>query len=173
MPETISKPRRRLLRFSVRGLLLLMLVISIPLGWKVNKLRQQRIAVAALEKMGLTVFYEGSPGPFYEESGGFQTIIKPLRTLLVEQTNVKQVSVVYPFPKPQITDAGLLHLTGLTHLKQLGLERLDVTDARMVYLQGLAQLMELDLSGTQLTDAGLVHLRCLTQLYWLNLKKHD
>ena len=54
---THTKPKRRFLRFSVRTLLLLMLVFGVVLGWKVERARKQREAVAWVLEMGGTVFY--------------------------------------------------------------------------------------------------------------------
>jgi internalin A len=69
----------------------------------------------------------------------------------------------------QITDAGLVHLRGLSQLQTLDLTYTGVTDAGLASLAGLRQLEELDLSGTEITDAGLVHLKGLAHLQNLNL----
>ena len=50
--NTISKARRRWLQFSLRGLLLLMAVLAVSLGWTMHKVRRQRLAIGALEEMG-------------------------------------------------------------------------------------------------------------------------
>ena len=42
-----SKPKLRWLRFSLRSLFLLVLVLAVSLGWTLYKVRQQGIAVAA------------------------------------------------------------------------------------------------------------------------------
>ncbi len=44
------------------------------------------------------------------------------------------------------------------------LDGTQVTDAGLVHLKGLTKLVRLDLQDTQVTDAGLVHLRGLTKL---------
>ena len=52
-PTTTPLPRRRWLQFSLRTLMVLVLVVSVPLGWvamKVRKTRQQRLAAEALKK---------------------------------------------------------------------------------------------------------------------------
>jgi hypothetical protein len=49
------KPRRRWLQFSLRTLLVLMLVLGCGLGWlayKIKAAREQRAAVDAIHKMG-------------------------------------------------------------------------------------------------------------------------
>ena len=55
----------------------------------------------------------------------------------------------------RITDAGLVHLKGLTNLQDLKLGGTKITDAGLVHLKGLTNLQELHLSDTQVTDAGL------------------
>ena len=52
---TTSKPRRRWLQFSLRTMLVLMLVLGVAFGWfayKVEQARAQREAVEAIEKLG-------------------------------------------------------------------------------------------------------------------------
>ena len=54
----VSRPWRRFLRFSVRGLIVLVLVIGAGLGWLVRSARIQREAVAAIKKAGGSVNYD-------------------------------------------------------------------------------------------------------------------
>jgi len=54
----------------------------------------------------------------------------------------------------EITDAGLVHLKGLTNLMVLGIERTGVTDQGMRHLEGLRKLKQLYIGGTRITDAG-------------------
>ena len=60
----------------------------------------------------------------------------------------------------------------------LTLERLDSGDflrtphVELVHLKGLTNLRELNLNGTDITDAGLVHLEGLTNLQSLQLGRH-
>ena len=77
---------------------------------------------------------------------------------------------------PEVTDAGLAHLAGLTALETLFLGVTQVTDAGLAHLAGLTALKDLVISanqwdpiGTQVTDAGLAHLTGLTALeaLWL------
>jgi hypothetical protein len=56
--KAVSHPWRRYLRFSVRGLIFLVLVIGIGLGWLVRSARIQREAVVAIEKAGGHVTYD-------------------------------------------------------------------------------------------------------------------
>lgn len=68
--------------------------------------------------------------------------------------------------KPQITDAGLLHLGHLSKLRTLGLIGDPITDAGLEHLRLLPNLQRLQLNGTQVSGAGLRH---LTKLKWLSL----
>ena len=68
-----------------------------------------------------------------------------------------------------ITDAGLVHLKGLTKLQTLTIGSTKVTDAGLVHLKGMTGLQTLSLAGTKVTDAGLVHLKGLTKLQRLSL----
>jgi hypothetical protein len=55
--EPVSRPRRRFLRFSMRGMMVLVLAIGGWLGWIVRSARIQREAVAAIEKAGGEVHF--------------------------------------------------------------------------------------------------------------------
>ena len=55
---TTTKPKRRWLRFSLRTLLIFMLVVCVAVGWKFERVRKQRVAVAWVQEMGGTVYYE-------------------------------------------------------------------------------------------------------------------
>ena len=53
----------------------------------------------------------------------------------------------------QVSDAGLVHLKGLTSLQRLGLGDTQVSDAGLVHLKGLTSLQRLNLARTQVSDA--------------------
>jgi hypothetical protein len=53
-----SRPWRKLLRFSVRGLIVFVIVIGAGLGWIVHQAHVQRDAVEAIKKAGGTIDYE-------------------------------------------------------------------------------------------------------------------
>jgi hypothetical protein len=53
-----------------------------------------------------------------------------------------------------VTNAGLVHLRGLTALEELDLRGVNVNDSGLEALSSLARLRKLDLSGAAVTDAG-------------------
>ena len=58
----------------------------------------------------------------------------------------------------RITDAGLIHLKGLTNLHTLSLYRTKITGAGLEHLKGLTNLQKLIISGS-ITDAGVADLQ--------------
>lgn len=54
----------------------------------------------------------------------------------------------------KITDAGLVHLKGLTKLQSLELDDTKITDSGLLHLKGLTNLRVLKLKGTRVTRAG-------------------
>jgi len=65
----------------------------------------------------------------------------------------------------KITDAGLVHLKGMTKLESLDFRYTQITDAGLVHLKGLTSLVRLELVvhaanlGTKVTDAGVADLQ--------------
>ena len=55
--------------------------------------------------------------------------------------------------KPNVTDAGLVHLNRLATLQRLSLSDTGVTNPGLVHLKDLTKLETLSLGGTQITDA--------------------
>jgi hypothetical protein len=58
LADPVSHPWRRFLRFSVRGMIVLVLVIGAGLGWIVRNAHIQRDAVAAIKSAGGRVYYD-------------------------------------------------------------------------------------------------------------------
>ena len=59
----------------------------------------------------------------------------------------------------KVTDAGLVHLKGLTNLRWLDLGDTNVTDAGLVHLKGLTKLERLDLWSTKVSATGFKELQ--------------
>ncbi len=182
---------RRYVRFSVRGLLVLVLVIGVWLGWIVHQARVQRYAVATIKAAGGSVNYDwewsdgksfpgGKPWAprwltdligvdvFGHVTGVFlYTSSTPTDEVIVQVGRLTRLELLGL--GPSASDKGLEHWKGLTNLSVLDLSSTQVTDAGLAHLKGLTNLFFLSLDSTQVTDAGLAHLKGLTNLSFLSL----
>ena len=69
-----------------------------------------------------------------------------------------------------VTDAGLVHLSGLSRLRHLSLDETKVTNAGLAAIAGLGHLQDLHLNDTAVSDAGLIHLEAVNGLASLHLR---
>jgi internalin A len=180
------------LRISVRGLIVLILLVAAALGWLVQSARIQREAVAVIERTGGTVSYSWARRDGNAISGGEPMAPRWLMDLIGLDyfDHVTAVQLYGPATAADAalaqvgrltriqelsgrlataSDAGLAHLKGLTDLSSLILRDTQITDAGLEHLSGLTSLTFLDLRGNKVTDAGLAHLKGLTNLRWLDL----
>jgi len=163
----VLRPWRRYLRFSVRGLIVLVLVIGVGLGWMVRVVRTaqiQRDAVAAIKNAGGMVAYDGKTwrGPERKDWEPWS------RQWLTDHIGVDYFAhftdVYLSFSSSTATDAAVGQARHLTRVKLLDLDQSSVSDAGLAHLNGLTKFSSVDLSHTQVTDAGLVHLKGLSNL---------
>jgi Leucine Rich repeat len=160
-----SRPSRTYLRFSVRGLIVLVLVIGAGLGWIVRSARIQREAVTAIERAGGDVTYDWEWK--YAES---MPSGKPRASRwLVNLLGVDFFGHVTNVSGFIATDSSIVHVGSLTELEGLSLVGSPVGDIGAAHFQGLTKLRSLELRGTNVTDAGLKHLKGLTTLNYLGL----
>jgi hypothetical protein len=196
-PTTAPKPRRRWLQFSLRTVMVIVLMFGCGMGWFAYELQQaqrQRDAVEAIRNLEGLVAYD------YQVSASRLRRMPPpewARRLVGDDfladvvlvdcwdedmdtaANMTDAELILLQGFPQlewlrlngtrVTDAGLVHLRGLTRLQCLSLEHTSLAGAGLVHLRGLRQLRILDLTATQVTDAGLEQLGELTQLQELIL----
>lgn len=163
----IAKPKRRWLRFSLRTLLIVIMLSSLPLGWLAMKMvqaKRQRRAVEAIEEAGGWVQYDC----VVDESSKPQPPVPAWLTGLVGAdmfVDVVQVRIL----ESEAPDMALEHLKELPKLKLLYLSGTQTDDAGLEHLKGLTNLKYLELDHTQISDAGLKHLNKLTNLKLLKL----
>jgi hypothetical protein len=86
----------------------------------------------------------------------------------VDRFGTRQVTGVMLYDLP-VTDADLVHLEGLTELRDLDLGKTKITDAGLTQLKALTKLERLNLMDTRLTDAGMKDLAEFRQLIKLDL----
>lgn len=182
---TATPGKRRFLRFSLRTLVVLMLIICVALGWKVQQARNQRETVAWILQSGGSFYYDHQlyddgdavpnpqpPGPKWltellgvdyldsvVEVSLSETEVVDVATLAV-LTNVEGLSLWYS----QVSDVS--PLADLARLERLVLSGSPVTD--LTPLGGLTNLKRLFLSSTPVTD--LTPLGGLTNLEHLDLQ---
>ncbi len=185
LEEQSPKPRRRWLRFSLRSLLLLVVVVAIPLGWKVNRARNQVQVVAELEKLNAWFKYDyeirkTEPGPkWLIDRLGKEYFVEVIQvTVGGPQVSDETISRIARLPKleyvnlrpsSKITDKGLVHFAGMHGLQGVDLFSDGISGAGLVNLTGLERLKSLSISGWA-TDASLGHVATLSRLesLWLH-----
>ena len=169
-PEPIARPWRRYIRFSMRGLIVLVLVIGAGLGLVRPQLRES-------STMRWRRSHTPGAGSFIIGSGGtewrFEEANPGLRKWLADLPGVDifghVASVEFDAPSTP-TDAVIAHVSHLTQLEQVSVFEPSLTDAKLARLQGLTKLTNLWLGGTQVTDAGLANLEGLTNLNVLAIR---
>jgi internalin A len=181
----VSRPRRRFLRFSVRGLIVI--VMGAGLGWVVRSARIQREAVQAITRAGGWVKYEwewtvgnagrGLPtndGPggkpwapqwlvdligvdFFSHATNASLGEKGTDALLVQVGRLRRLQRLNVNQPPA---QSLVYEAGRpSRLQRLSVGTSSVSDAGLAHLKGLACLSTLTLLRTQVTDAGVKELR--------------
>lgn len=163
MPDSqpaATKHKRRWFQFSLRTLLVLLTLSCAWLGVVVNRVNRQRAAVQVVERLGGNPEYGDAP---VDESWA----VGKLRNWLPRDYFDHVVAI--DFNGTQVSDAGLVHLKGLTTLEWLNLSGTQVTDAGLTHVKGLTTLKWLSVGDTRVTDSGLVHLEDLTALKFLDL----
>ena len=181
----------------MRGLIVLILMVGVWLGWIVRSAHIQRDAVAVITNAGGNVAYdwEWSNGNSVVGSNarapkwlvnligvdyfGHVTRVRVLGlwtgTDIVSAhvgrlTQLEKLSMV----ASALSDTDLAHLKGLTNLTSLELIHSDsLTDSGLPHMKALTNLSELDLSGNKVTGTGLEHLRGLTKLSVLSLRNTE
>jgi hypothetical protein len=187
----VSRPWRRYLRFSVRRLIVLVLVIGVGLGWIVRQAHVQRDAVAAIREAGDEAWYDwewknGNPVPNGRPSWpkwlvdrigvdyfGRVTKVYARRVADAELAQIGHFSQLecLLLGTSFVTDAGLAHLEGMSSLRALNLKHTRITDAGLAHLKKLTSLRALSLGDTGVSDAGLAHLAGLSHLTDLGLEE--
>jgi internalin A len=163
------RPWRRILRVSLRSLLVVVIVIGAWLGWIVHSARIQRDAVAAIRKLEGTVRYD-----WERKDGRNLPNGKPWwPKWLVDQIGIDyfgHVTQVRLVAVRDLSDSELTHIAQLSGLEELDLHRSPVTDATLARLDGLTELQSLIVFHTGISDAGLQRLKRLGRLRNLSIE---
>jgi len=179
---------RRWYQFSLKALMVLVVVVAVPCGWlkwKLDRKQRDREALAEIEKAGGGYVYDwqyagqsAPPLPTWIRLRLGDDFFASVVQVQIEGNHITDDWLVQLEPLvglervhlrcPRTSDAGLVHLQGLA-LRELSVEGSRVTDAGLILLQEQTGLEYLNLGDTAVTDAGLDHLKALPQLGYLNL----
>ncbi len=174
LAKPVSRPWRRYLRFSVRGLIVLVLVIGAWLGWLARSALIQRDAVAAITKAGGSAFYEEDIRGPTPANGRPANWVDFIRTR-IDRNYFSNVVFVQGFDPAQrfdgkaaSTDDGLfVHISHLKHVTTLNLMGNTVTDSTFARLKNLPSVETLMLQHTAISDSGLASLEGMHNLRYL------
>jgi hypothetical protein len=160
MNDAGQKPRRRYLQFSLRTLLLLMLVLGGLLAWKIDKAKKQQASVAWVREIGGSVLYDHE----VDDNGTVRSNARPQAPQwLIAQLGIDLFDQVVSVNLTNTEFRDLTPLQGLKSVQQLRLANTDVSD--LSPLAELTGIRNLDLSGTEVSDlaplAGMAKLRRL------------
>ncbi len=147
------RAKHRWYQFSLRTLLLFVLVAGIGFGLfgrELEHARHEKKAAEELRKLGAGL----------DDWPGWQEIVFGRDYPPIVQVNLRGTREI---------DAALEHLAALEHIEDLGLSGTSVSDADLENLKKLTSLVSLDLRDTAVSDSGLEHLKGLTGLRWLKL----
>jgi hypothetical protein len=157
--------RRRRLRYSLRALLALTLVVSCACAW-VHRAQQQRAAVHALlaSNPSARVLYARS-------QGGQADAPSALAEWLEQRLGADFIRSVAGVKLMYATDADLTRAARLPGLRSLSLIRsVDLTDAGLALVAAMKHLRRLVITDAeQVTDAGLAQLANLKSLEYLQI----
>ena len=143
-------PWRRYVRFSLRGLIVLVLLFGGWLGWIVRSARIQREAVAAIRNVDGEAFYEWEWNNGRVVAGGAPWAPH----WLVQTFGVDYFGHVVAVFTPIAAEDELIHIEQLPQLRHLVIGNTEVTDATLTRLKRLTHLSKLDLGNSEITDAG-------------------
>ena len=176
-------------QFSLRTLVMLVVVAAIPCCWLAFKMRQaerRRNVVDTIKDAGGVVHYDCEfaesdaepPAPAWlRRLVGGDFLVDVTRVEFGAVPNDQTLESIKVLTKlrgldlrdSQVTDAGLENLRAWPELQSLNLSTTQATDSGIEHVKTLTKLELLVLSCTQVTDAGLENLEGLTQLRHLDL----
>ena len=189
---------RRRFQFSLRMLLVMVVVVALPISWLAVEMRAARKyeeLVKAIENVahgGKGVYYDFQidasgdeipgatpPGPAWLTNVLEDDFFTDLACVCFcddsgTDAELERLEGLWQLQRlhldnTKITDNGLDHLKALTQLRQLSLNKTQITDEGVDRLQAMIQLEKLDLAGTKVTDNGLRYLQGMAHLRRLSL----
>ncbi len=159
-------------QYSLRTLLLVVLLASIGMSWvavKMQKSRRQRQVVEAIQRLHGNVLYQYQVDLHGDAIPGAKLPVPSWARHLLGEDFFQEV-VGVEFSGFDVLDASCLaDVKTMTQLQVLSLGWTSVTDADLKGINALRRLQKLELNSTAITDAGLKELTGLTELWCLRL----
>jgi hypothetical protein len=167
--------------------MLLVAIIAIPLGWKVNKVRHQRMVVAEIERLNGHFSYDhqwpsSSPprAPAWVRRAMGEDFFSDIVEVGIDTPQVTDDTLALLATLPQldclvvdsvqITDEGLSSLARSSRLTGLWIKSARITDDGLARLTALKNLKVLYLSEVPITDSGLGRLHRMSSLREISLE---
>ena len=169
-----SRPRRRFWTMSLRGLMILVLIIGGLLGWRVRRASIQQRAVAIVKAAGgeVTYDFQARPGrPF--QPGASPPGPRWLREFLGDEYFQEVAWVSFQnsqFSPARVGPAVVEAIADFDRLEQLDIIYVPLDDAAILPLTRISSLQELTLLDVQATGASLVAIRQMPSLKSLSLR---
>lgn len=174
---------RKILRFRLRTLLLLVTILSVWLGLHVRSVQIQRNAVVAIQKYGGWIRYDFQyPTGDYSPQAFDPKARSPIPAFVLERLGVDffhavvMVSLNYSEDSgkreenPNRSDVALEIIPSFPKLSVLLLQESQASDESMRYLAELKNLEYLYMWDVHsVTDAGVAHLKDLSHLHYVHL----
>jgi hypothetical protein len=174
------RPKRRWLQFSLRTLFIVVTVLAVWLGLRVDRANRQQHAVEAIEDQGGEFYYDYQQTPAAKSVWGTPLVqesyssqadppgTKWLRQLVGERFFVTPVKLVI-FRQPAVC---LAHLRDLPHLEEVWLGDTELSDYDVANLAHLKKLRSLSIVGPRSSQGGpqdFSFLSHLNELEWLQI----
>jgi hypothetical protein len=156
-------------RFSLRGLVLLIFLVALILG-AISQLRREWVSAAVLKWKGCSV------GTSLTDENGMTGWVVMAGKSQISDADIARVRdlkslIQIDLGSTQVTDSGVSCLSEMRYLGFLDLSNTKVTDAGLIYVQELKALYHLDLTATKVTDSGIKHIKGLQNLHSLSLQE--
>ena len=154
-------------QFSIRSLLVLVVVVALPCSWlstEMSMARKQKATVTEIRRLNGRVWYESNVSETY-----FEALSRHPRNPRWMEDLVGIDLLENVLDARVETDAGFEDLRGLKHLGCLDLANTKITGQGLEGLKYVPQLKVLFLNNTAVDDSGLEHIAVLHQLQRLYL----
>lgn len=150
---------RRLMRFSLSGLLIAMSMICIALAWGVNEGRRRHRTIVNLQRSGLVLFFEhqgAGTGTYYSNA---EPPGSPFFKQLFGEYYDSRVIQIEAVPSSPFTDAHADQIRVFQELDWLAANDSTLTDEGLKCLAALRHLGRVDVERCRITPAGVAELR--------------